>query len=123
MRSQKVQYPIRSKTVSVQDLKKEIRENLTKFRPKGAAEMVQRGTLDEDTQAKAIEAQSEMDRLIQQGYKENEAREVVRAEFLKPEEPDAAPEWERAELEQMESEYRANPPVSTSEDESQDLDQ
>ena len=55
----------------------------------------------------ALAAHEEIKNLMDQGYKEHEAEEVVLPQLilLRPE-PDAGPQWERDELQEMEARYQ-----------------
>ena len=66
----------------------------------------------------ALAAQHEIKNLVAQGYKEHEAEEVVLSQFilLKPE-PDAGPQWEQDELQEMESRYQEMMKFMQSDDE------
>lgn len=104
--------------MSVQDLKKRIREDLIKHHPSQAAALKKEGTLEASTLATANMVQEEKDLLMRQGYQDHEAEEVAMQPHLKPEDEDAQPDWEKEELEELARKYHANPPPTvTNEDE------
>jgi len=65
-------------------------QNLREHSPETYREIQQSGNLDEYLESKATAAEQELDSLIDSGYSDHEAWEVVRADFLMPldDEPD-----------------------------------
>jgi len=95
--------------MSKQTFAAKIRKNLTDWHPKLTAELKAAGTFEANVQARAKMAQERMVELMNQGYRETEAEEVVNSELVhrKPEaDAEVSPE-ERRELDALEKEYQA----------------
>lgn len=95
--------------MSKQTFASKIRRNLTQWHPKLAQELRESGQLEAAVQARAKQAQERMLELMQQGYRDHEAEEVVNSEIVnRAPEPGADLEpWERDELAKLEAQYRA----------------
>lgn len=95
--------------MSVQAYAAKARQHWAKWLPKKTAALKASGTLDQEIQAVAKQAQQQVLGLMQQGFRQHEAEEVALHELiLLPPETDAAMEpWERKELASLESEYQS----------------
>jgi hypothetical protein len=92
-------------------LKSKILKHWKTWLPKKYARLKKEGILDQEAQARAVQAQEEMERLRARGYQEHEAEEVVQAQVLEKPEVDGLDEEQREELAEKEREYRENPPA------------
>ncbi|MDM0051410.1 hypothetical protein [Variovorax sp. J22R115] len=84
------------------------RKHWTKWLPRKVAALKADGDLESTLQTVGKQAQARLLELMQQGFREHEADEVVRSEFiqLKPEHGADMEQWERSELDVMEAEFR-----------------
>lgn len=91
-----------------QELTRKARDHWAKWLPAKTAELKASGMLLETTQAAGKLAAQTVQELMSRGYQEHEAMEVALAKYvlLQPEADASSPDWERAELAQMEREYR-----------------
>ena len=97
--------------MSIPELMTLTRKHWTKYLPKKVRELQESGELNEAIHGAASLAQAEIDRLMEVGYQEHEAREVaLRAFVLLPEETDEDDEQAR-ELADKEAAYQRNPAV------------
>lgn len=94
---------------SVPELTSKARKHWAKWLPKKAAELKASGQWEVATQDAATEAMAEMQKLMQMGFQEHEAEEVVLQKLiLLPPEPKASvPAEERAELARLEAQHRS----------------
>lgn len=94
--------------MSVQDLASKARKHWATWLPQRTAMLKEAGSFQAETQAAAAMAQDEKDRLMQQGYRDHEAEEVVLHQFilLKPEQDSAVPPDQASELAAKEAEYQ-----------------
>lgn len=95
--------------MSKQTFASKIRRNLTQWHPALTRELRESGQLEATVQARAKRAQERLLELMEQGYREHEAEEVVNSEIvnLRPEAGADLEPWEREELAKLEAEYRA----------------
>ena len=92
--------------MAYQDLAKRARKHWAEWLPRKTAELKAAGTFAAQTQAAAVLAQKEIDRLMAMGYQEHEAQEVALPMFiLLPPEPDEDDAQER-ELASREAEFQ-----------------
>jgi len=91
----------------MQHLISQARKHWTTHLPKKVAELRQQGKLEAALQVAAKQAADRIQELQKSGYRQHEAEEVARAEFLilRPE-PSAEDDEEAAELRELEREYR-----------------
>ena len=75
-------------------LKSKILKHWKTWLPKKYARLKKEGILDQEAQARAVQAQEEMERLRARGYQEHEAEEVVQAQVLEKPEVDGLDEEE-----------------------------
>lgn len=93
---------------SLHTLESKARRHWNEFLPSMVASLKAEGQYEARLRRVALAAQQEIRELVRSGSREHEAEEVVLPQLilLKPE-PDAGPEWERAELARMEANYQA----------------
>jgi hypothetical protein len=97
--------------MSISELMTLTRKHWIKYLPNKVQQLQSAGEMTEAIHGAASLAQAEIDRLMNAGYQEHEAREVALREFvLLPEEPNEDDEQAR-ELADMEAAYQRNPPV------------
>lgn len=95
--------------MSKENFASKIRRNLTQWHPALTKELRESGQFEATVQVRAKRAQERLLELMQQGYRDHEAEEVVNSEIvnLPPEAGAGLEPWERDELAKLEAEYRA----------------
>ena len=95
--------------MSKQTFATKIRKNLMEWHPKLTKELKAAGTFEANVQAQAKMAQERLLELMNQGYREHEAEEVVNSELVhrKPEAGAEVDPAEKRELDALEKQYRA----------------
>lgn len=92
--------------MSYHDLAKRARKHWAEWLPEKTAELKAQGTFSAATQAAAVMAEEEIDRLMSMGYQAHEAQEVALKMFiLLDPEPQEEDEQDR-ELAEREAEYQ-----------------
>lgn len=95
--------------MSVPELTALARKHWAQWLPEKTRELEAQGIFSAETQKAAVQAQAEISELMQSGYQEHEAREVVLPQYilLPPEDDAAVDEAEREELAELEADYQS----------------